>query len=183
MSSLYTMDDYYELGEHEERKYIRWELIKGIFKMAPAPLNKHQKVSVSLSGELYAYFKKRKCKLRAAPFEVRLDNHTVVQPDICVICDERKMTRRGCAGAPDFIVEIISRSSEKIDLQEKYYLYEEHGVKEYWVVHPEKKWVDQYVLTDNKFKLISAFRDIEEGDIITSHLFPELEINLFDIFD
>ena len=179
----YTVDDYYELGEHGERKYIRWELIKGIFKMSPAPLSKHQGVSGNLYFELRKHFKKRKCKVMSAPFDVRLAEDTIVQPDLCVICDMKKITRRGCSGAPDLIVEILSNSTEKIDEVEKLHLYEEYGVKEYWITHPEKEWVKQYVLAGDKFELSAIYEDFGDEDVITSRIFPELEIKLCEIFE
>ena len=179
----YTVDDYYELGEHGERKYIRWELIKGIFKMSPAPLNKHQSVSGHLHFFLQLYFRRKKCKVRSAPFDVKLDDDTVVQPDLCVICDIKKITRRGCSGAPDLIVEILSQSTEKIDEGEKLHLYEEYGVKEYWIAHPEKEWAKQYVLKANKFELSATYADFDNEDTIISHIFPELEIKLCEIFE
>ena len=146
-----------------------------------------QNVLMPLSGNLHfflqLYFRRKKCKVRSAPFDVKLDEDTVVQPDLCVICDAKKITRRGCSGAPDLIAEILSQSTEKIDEGEKLHLYEEYGVKEYWITHPEKEWVKQYVLAGDKFELSAAYEDFGDEDVITSRIFPELEIKLCDIFE
>ena len=116
--------------------YLSWmfkeklELIKGkIFQMSPAPSRYHQQVSMELAGIMWTAFKNLKCNLYAAPFDVRLldkkkskqDNHifTVVQPDLCVICDENKLDDKGCIGAPDLIIEIQSPGNTKKEMKEK----------------------------------------------------------------
>jgi Uma2 family endonuclease len=144
--------------------YLQWrfeemvELIKGkIVKMSPAPLDLHQKTVTNLSGELYNYLKRKPCKMRIAPFDVRLldgkktavadqEIFTVVQPDICIICDEKKLDVRGCIGAPDMITEILSRSTAAKDLTVKYDLYEENGVKEYWIISPHDQIIQVFDL-------------------------------------
>jgi Uma2 family endonuclease len=102
------------------------------------------------------------CQVFYAPFDVRLpkklqekaDNqiYTVVQPDICVVCDPAKLDERGCVGAPDMVVEILSPSSLKYDLRDKFDIYEAAGVKEYWVVAPEEKSINVFILQqDGKY--------------------------------
>ncbi|MDQ2753189.1 MAG: Uma2 family endonuclease, partial [Bacteroidota bacterium] len=123
----------------------------------------------------------------SAPFDVRLvrerkedkDVFTVVQPDICVICDMSKMDDRGYAGSPDLIIEIISPSTAKKDLDYKYNLYEENSVKEYWIVFPDSNAIDQYFLLEGKYQRKGVFVNSQRFNSVT---FPHLEINLEDIF-
>ena len=121
-SKTYTYSDYL-LWQFSERV----ELIKGfILKMSPAPSLKHQKVSMNITVEISSYLKKSSCNLFAAPFDVRLPiksakkDTTVVQPDLCVICDESKLDERGCNGVPDLMIEIISPNNSKHDVDTKY---------------------------------------------------------------
>ncbi|MFN0050140.1 MAG: Uma2 family endonuclease [Cytophagales bacterium] len=133
--------------------YLNWqldemvELIKGkIFKMSPAPRSYHQAISGNIYFELRNKINNKKCKVFDAPFDVYLnglenESDTVVQPDICIICDRNKVHDKGCIGPPDMIVEIISPSTLKKDVDFKFHLYEENGVNEYWIVMPEYKQV------------------------------------------
>jgi Uma2 family endonuclease len=146
--------------------YLTWqfedmvELIRGkIFKMSPAPGTTHQAISMNLSLIIANYLKGKPCSVFAAPFDVILPLppaqqttdkiDTVVQPDICVICDPAKIDERGCKGAPDWIIEILSKSTAQKDIKEKYELYENAGVKEYWIVSPVDQHVLAYTLDDN----------------------------------
>ena len=148
---MFTYKDYSSWPENE-----RWELIDGVaYDMSPAPSRKHQEISFELAGLLREYLKGKTCKAFAAPFDVLLPNYplgnvdeinTVVQPDILVICDPSKLIDKGCLGAPDLIVEILSPSTSKKDLNEKFQLYEKHGVKEYWVVDPGNKYIQVFHL-------------------------------------
>jgi len=139
LSGYYTYTDYLTWKFKE-----RVELIKGmIFKMSPAPNMHHQLISAELFGALFIHLKKHKCKLFHAPFDVRLPVSlkkgkvdTVVQPDICVICDPKKLEKQGCNGAPDLVIEILSPGNSKTEMRDKYAVYEESGVKEYWLVDP-----------------------------------------------
>ncbi len=175
--------------------YLTWqfdevvELIKGrLYKMTPAPLSEHQRVSGNVFFYLFSYFKNKPCQLFDAPFDVRLpakgakdeDILNVFQPDICVICDESKVDRRGCLGAPDLIVEILSQSTAEKDLKIKYALYEEAGVQEYWIAIPQAKSIQHYHLQDGKYVLCGI---LTESDTITSKLFPDLSIALKDVFE
>ena len=130
--------------------YLKWdfeeivELIKGkVFKKAAAPNRKHQGISRDLTLIFGNFLKGHKCKVYAAPFDVRLSKDpdfkkidSVIQPDISVICDPSKLDDKGCFGAPDLIVEILSPSNSRVELQNKFELYEEFGVREYWIIHP-----------------------------------------------
>ena len=152
-SKTYTYADYL-LWQFSERV----ELIKGfIKKMSPAPSMIHQTVSSNLNGIFYNNFKQSNCRFYAAPFDVRLPiktvqkDTTVVQPDLCVVCDVSKLDKRGCNGAPDLIVEIISPNNSKHDISTKFKLYEEAEVQEYWIVEPYDKIIFIYTLVDGKY--------------------------------
>ncbi|MBS9766907.1 MAG: Uma2 family endonuclease [Flavobacteriaceae bacterium] len=181
-NEVYSYADYL-LWKFQERV----ELLKGrIFKMSPAPSRKHQEVSSSLHGEMYISFRDQPCKLYAAPFDVRLATKnqkdeeivTVVQPDLCVICDQDKLDDRGCIGAPDLIVEILLPGNSKKEIKHKYDLYEEAGVKEYWTVHPLDEIITVYVLDKGKYRALKPIVD----DYVTSELFPNLKIHTDEIF-
>jgi Uma2 family endonuclease len=177
--------------------YLRWrleervELIKGkIFKMSPAPSAKHQRLSGRLHFHIFGYVESKKCEVFSAPFDVRLldkekstaekDIYTVVQPDICVICDKQKIDERGCLGAPDLIIEILSKGNSKKEVQTKFELYQESGVKEYWVVFPYEQVLQQFVLDEKgKYELIGMF---SEEETFKAHIFPDLSLDLTKIF-
>ncbi|MDY6025521.1 Uma2 family endonuclease [Bergeyella zoohelcum] len=182
LNKIYSYADYL-LWKFEERI----ELIKGrIFKMSPAPSRKHQDISMNLIGEMIPIFKGQKCKMYTAPFDVRFpkestDNktiYTVVQPDICIICDENKLDDKGCIGAPDLIVEILSPGNSKKELKNKFELYEEYGVKEYWIVNPLDEVVYVHTLENGKYKGAFPITD----DYIHSEVFPEVKIHTDEVF-
>jgi len=187
-------------GTYSYADYLKWrldvavELIKGkIYKMSPAPSLKHQQVSRQLCIPLFEYFKGKKCQVFNAPFDVRLydrkksnranrDIFTVVQPDICVICDESKLDERGCLGSPDLIIEILSPGNNQKELKKKFELYQECGVKEYWLVYPYEESITQFFLDEDseKYQLVSVYGC--EDDIIPV-LFQDLVIDLDDVFE
>ncbi|SFF40257.1 Uma2 family endonuclease [Thermoflexibacter ruber] len=108
------------------------------------------------------------------------DIYTVVQPDLCVICDKSKLDEQGCIGAPDLIVEILSKGNTTKEMKIKYELYEESGVKEYWVIYPYEENLLQFVLNDKqKYELNSIY---VTNDVLTSTLFSDLRVNLEEIF-
>ncbi len=129
----------------------RWEIIDGIaYAMSPAPGRQHQKISRTLTRILDTFLLGKPCEMFHAPFDVRLAERsgltdekieTVVQPDILVVCNQAKLDERGCNGAPDLVIEIASPHTSKNDLTIKYDLYQHHGVKEYWIVHPAEQTV------------------------------------------
>ncbi len=185
-------------GTYTYADYMTWEwdqlseLIHGkIFKMSPAPSSKHQWISGNLFVSLSNYLKGKKCKAFPAPFDVRLpgpsqkkgdqDIVTVVQPDICVICDLSKIDERGCIGAPDLIIEILSKYTSTKDITLKFEIYEEAGVKEYWVVHPEEQTILVYDL-DRNGKYKGNLKPFVKTDTISPALFPDLNINLGEVF-
>ncbi len=179
--------------------YLTWqfdemvELIRGkIFRMSPAPLSAHQWISGEIYVQIYDYLRGKKCKAFYAPFDVRLplprDKQTdtkidtVVQPDICVICDLSKIDRRGCLGAPDWIIEILSKSTSKKDMIDKFDVYQNAGVKEYWVVHPETEMVSAFVLDDKGIYEQVRTTPFVNTESVPVHVFPGFEIVLKDIF-
>ncbi len=181
INGLYTYAEYL-LWQFEERV----ELLKGkLFKMS-APSPAHQVVQSNLNIELGLYFRNQKCQIYPAPFDVRLPAkgetgdaiHTVVQPDLCVVCDRTKIDSRGCIGAPDLVIEIISPGNSKKELKQKFKLYEEAGVREYWVIHPTEEYVIVNVLENNHYKTLSPIVD----DEVHSVIFPTLKVHTKEIF-
>ena len=174
--------------------YLSWqfdemvELIKGkLYKMSPAPRSKHQAIVHNIDGLLFTLTRRKKCKVYPAPFDVYLkglesDKDTVVQPDICIICDPAKIHDRGCVGAPDMIVEIVSPSTLKKDIDYKYHLYEENGVKEYWIVSPEYKQVSVYLLNqNNEYELRENYLE-ESHEEIPIFTLNDVTIKTEDVF-
>jgi Uma2 family endonuclease len=127
----------------------RWELIDGVpYNMSPAPVRRHQGILMRVSIVVGTFLADKPCQAYFAPFDVRLpdfseqddsDVLTVVQPDLVVICDEKKLDDRGCRGAPDLVMEILSPSTSRKDIGVKFRLYERHGVREYWIIHPTEE--------------------------------------------
>ncbi len=184
LNKTYTYADYFK-WKFEDRV----ELIKGkLFKMSPAPNRIHQQLSGSVHGQLWSFLRGGKCQVFAAPFDVRLprkskedkDIITVLQPDICVICDPAKLDDKGCIGAPDIVVEILSPGNNSKELKNKYEVYEESGVKEYWVVSPQDNTFIIYTLINGKY---DASRLMVAGDVITSAILPGFSLDLTELFD
>jgi Uma2 family endonuclease len=181
----YTYGDYLKF----EFDYMV-ELIRGkIFIMSPAPSAMHQLLCGNIFGIFYNYFKGKSCQVWLAPFDVVLpvqnrnkkgDSHTVVQPDLCVICDREKIDDQGCFGSPDWVLEIISPHTKKKDVQLKYDVYEEAGVREYWVAFPIEKLVEIFVLDAGKYRRVGMYTP---EDVVHSQIFPELKVDLEAVFD
>jgi Uma2 family endonuclease len=185
LTKQYTYADYVT-WQFEERL----ELIKGwIMKMSPAPSTKHQKISNSLATDFTVYLRKKPCDIFTAPFDVRLPNSkkstadktilSVVQPDISIICDQSKIDERGCIGSPDLIVEIVSKGNTKKELENKFELYEENGVKEYWIVFQNDEIVQVFDLVRGKYKLRKTYSN---DSVIPVGIFKDLKIDLKEIF-
>jgi Uma2 family endonuclease len=183
-SVTYTYADYLQWKFEE-----RLELFRGrIFRMG-APNTKHQKIARDLLVHVVTFLKDKKCQAFAAPFDIRLpvknkkkDNEitTVVQPDICIVCDGSKIDTRGICGAPDLVVEILSPGNSQKEVKFKFELYQEAGVKEYLIVYPEEESVAVFVLNENgKYNGATLYAG---KDIIKSYAVPGLIINLTDIF-
>ncbi len=180
----YTYADYLSWKDDE-----RWELIDGIaFNMTPAPSREHQEILVEFVFVIRAYLENRKCRVFPAPFDVRLprggkkgddDIDTVVQPDISVVCDPSKLDTRGCVGAPDLVIEILSPYTADRDMRDKFFLYERSGVREYWIVDPGNLSVHAHRLDESgKYAPVKVyFRE----DAIESTALPGLSIDLKNI--
>ncbi len=183
LNKRYTYADYLTWQFKE-----RVELIKGkIFKMPPAPSKEHQRISMNISGIFWSALKGKKCSVFAAPFDVRLPVNqsgneiaTVVQPDISIICDPSKLDDKGCLGAPDLIVEILSPGNSKREVKDKFDLYEQNGVKYYWVVFPAERVVQIYHLAEGQYK---AKAPLADGDEIRIEWIDGLQIKVEEIFD
>lgn len=183
-SITYTYADYLK-WQFEERL----ELFRGkIFKLS-APNTKHQTIAGNLTAAIITFLKGQKCKAFPAPFDVRLplkngkkddEITTVVQPDLCVICDENKLDSRGCCGAPDLAVEVLSPGNSKKEIRLKYDLYEEAGVKEYWIINPVEENIVVFIL--NEHEKFSGLNMYTNGDILNSYAVHGLTINVTEIF-
>jgi Uma2 family endonuclease len=182
-------------GKYSYADYLTWqidemvEIIKGkLFKMTAAPSRIHQKVAGKLYHRLYSFLEENSCEVYIAPFDVRLptssteneDVYTVVQPDICVICDKNKLDDAGCIGAPDLIVEILSPGNNKKELQNKYEVYQESGVREYWIIHPIEQTLLIYSLENGGFVPSRLFTS---GDNVGSNVIPGFNLDLEDFFE
>ncbi|CAM3810920.1 Uma2 family endonuclease [Flavobacterium branchiophilum] len=181
LTKEYTFSDYLQWQFSE-----RVELLKGfIKKMSPAPSRKHQTTSQNINKYFLNFFTCSSCSIFSAPFDVRLPiasakkNTTVVQPDLCIICNESKLDDYGCNGAPDLIVEIVSPNNSKYDVDTKFKLYQEAGVMEYWIVQTEMKTVLVYRLQNG---IYVGSKPFAEGEIIESPLFPEMTIAVDEVF-
>lgn len=139
---------------------VRYELYDGQPVALASPSDVHQEVSGELFVQLHACLRGKRCKVYSAPFDVRPfegqedspeDVDTVVQPDLLVVCDPKKVDRRGVHGAPDLVVEILSESSRRSDRWTKFRLYQRAGVREYWIVDPEMQVVSVHVLEEGAY--------------------------------
>ncbi|WP_424656325.1 Uma2 family endonuclease [Capnocytophaga granulosa] len=178
-NGIYTYADYL-LWQLKERV----ELLSGrIFSMSPAPSRRHQEVIGDLHWRLVNFFKqctdKCDCKVYLAPFDVRLpqkesvDNqiYTVVQPDLCIICDPNKLDDRGAIGAPDLVIEVLSAHNSKKDLKDKYKIYEEAGIPEYWIVYPQEQSISVYTLEQGHY---IGLPPVAQGEPVRSVRFPDM---------
>lgn len=174
-SNNYTIEDIYALPNGQ-----RAELIDGqIYDMAP-PSYLHQKLVMELSATIRDYVKSHggPCEVLPAPFAVFLnqDDHNYVEPDVSVICDPGKINDRGCNGAPDFIIEIVSPSSQRMDYLTKLFKYRTAGVREYWIVNPMKETVQTYLFDD-----IEDFNQYSFDDEIPVGIYDDLKICIADL--
>ena len=186
LNKRYTYADYLTWMDEKRR-----ELYDGFIKMmSPAPSRKHQKISATLVKIWGVYLEKKNCEVYHAPSDVRLpknknknDNiiYTVVQPDIYVVCDLSKLDDRGCLGAPDLIIEIVSPKNSRRDVKDKFEIYQQHGVREYWIVNPNDEYVNVFVLDEKgKFQFSGMYAG---DDKIPVNIFNgDLSIDLTEVF-
>jgi Uma2 family endonuclease len=181
---LYTYGDYLKFEFEEMVEIIRGKL----FRMSPAPRVKHQLISGNLFARLHQTLRGKGCSVYSAPIDVvlpiankkRNKSTTVVQPDICVICDPKIIEETAVFGVPDFVIEIIAGKDVKRDTKDKYSVYEEAGVGEYWIVFGEMRFVEVYILEEGKYQRLNAF---SEDDVIPVKTLPGLSISIEDIFE
>jgi Uma2 family endonuclease len=178
----YTYADYM-LWQFEERV----ELLRGKIRQMAAPSMRHQRAVTRLTRSIANALWQTPCQIFVAPFDVRLTKirndkevKTVVQPDICVICDASKLDDRGCNGVPDLIVEILSPGNSRTEMKDKFELYQEAGVLEYWVVSPVEKNIQIWTL-DEQGCYFSRQPKVE-GDIARTPIIPNLELDVTELF-
>ena len=182
-------------GRYSYADYLEWqmdemvELIKGrVFRAAAAaPRRIHQEISGRVFSKLYNFLEHQPCKVYQAPFDVRLparstkheDIDTVVQPDICVVCDKNKLDELGCVGAPDLVIEILSPGNNRKELANKYEVYEESGILEYWIIHPYEQTVLIFTLIGGRYVPSKLFTS---GDILESKSVAGFQLDLDYVF-
>lgn len=183
LGKTYTYADYLT-WRFKERVELLWGKVR---EMTAAPSTLHQKVLGSLHLAVGNRIKNTNCQVFIAPFDVRLpvkgtgsDIINVVQPDLCVVCDERKIDDKGCLGAPDLVAEVLSPSTSTRDAKDKLRLYEQAGVPEYWVVDPYAGIIHKYILASGG-KYQSAYPVTAEDEII-SETIPGLVFSMQDVF-
>ena len=168
--SIYSIEDIYSLPEGQ-----RAELIDGEIYMMSPPNRDHQKISAKIHQAIANYIdsKKGSCEVYAAPFPVFLnaDDKNYVEPDISVICDKNKLDDKGCNGAPDWIIEIVSPSSRSMDYMTKLFKYRTSGVREYWIIDRQKNRVIVYSFDKDNMKEYSF------DDSVKAEMFDDLSID------
>ncbi len=157
--------------------------------MSPAPGSEHQKIVSNLARAFLNHFHATDpCQVFIAPFDVFLtkkgedwkETKVVLEPDLCIICDKDKIKKQGCIGFPDFVLEILSPSTSKRDHREKFSLYEEYAVPEYWIVDPFNKCIIRNLLKNGKYEIQrAAFAE----EVISPRQFPDLKVKVEDVFE
>jgi Uma2 family endonuclease len=174
-----TVEDYLLLPDDGPR----YQLIDGELYMAPSPNSFHQDISRNLVMILGPFIARRKLgKLYHAPFDVYLSEHNVFQPDVLFISNARAeiLTKAGVKGAPDFVVEILSPSTARLDLDLKRRAYARFGVEELWIIDPKAREIGVYRFAENVEEPVATFR---EGDLIETRIFPGLKIDAREVFE
>ena len=174
----YTVEDVMNLPDGQ-----RAELIDGHWFDMATPNRIHQEIVMAVSWELRNYIRGKggKCRVYPAPFAVFLkkDNRNYLEPDVVVVCDEDKLSDRGCEGAPDLVVEVVSPSTKRRDYGLKLFKYRMAGVKEYWVINPETRIINSYVFDVDEEK---GWGDqISFDEELVSELFPDLSMRLAEV--
>lgn len=180
----YTYADYLKFPDDE-----RWEIINGIPYMQSAPTWQHQSISRELMLQFGEYLRNNQCQVFAAPFDLRLTEvddvdddevKNVYQPDLLVVCDKNRLKGTGYYGVPTLVIEILSPATVRHDRLIKFNLYEKAGVKEYWIVEPDTKLVNVFLLQDNnRYGRTDLYT---EADQVQVSIFPDLTIDLSRVF-
>lgn len=172
---MHTFEDILALPEGE-----RAELIDGEMFMMASPDRRHEEASAWLLWKIFDYIqgKKGRCRAYSSSFGVfpKKDDKNYVEPDITVVCDRDKLEDRGCNGAPDWVIEIVSPTSSKMDYQRKKTLYQESGVEEYWIVDPEKELLSVY-----RFRSNDQAREFSFAETVKVGIYEDLVIDLGEL--
>lgn len=197
MNGIYSYADYLKWQLDE-----RVELLRGrIFRMSPAPNTRHQRISGKLNRWIGNFLSNSSCDVFSAPFDVRLSVSkginisrkfrnktkslpdgkimTVVQPDICVICNPDMLDEKGCAGSPDLVIEILSPGNSRREMKDKFEIYQEAGIPEYWIVDPEHEFIIMYMLHKEKYIGSAPYYS---GDTIFSKAIDGFSLDVEQIF-
>jgi Uma2 family endonuclease len=181
--------------EYSYADYLLWrfqervELIRGRIRQMAAPSTLHQSVSSKIHVAVGIFLQKSPCKVFSAPFDVRLTPtkvtpdgkiYDVVQPDLVVVCDPLQLDAKGCIGAPDLVVEILSPGNNRKELKDKFDLYEVNGIKEYWIVSPTEQTMQVNVLTNGRYIPSRLFT---RGDIVVSTVLNGFALDLNEVFE
>ena len=169
----YTYDEYEKLDDDN-----RYELLDGVIFLMTPPLRIHQEIGGELYRSLGNFLAGKPCKVYIAPFLVRLDNNTALEPDLAVVCDKSKLDAKGCFGAPDMVIEILSPSTASYDKVLKFNKYLEAGVREYWIVDPSDKIVSVHILRDGEY----IVRSYGETDSIPVFILDGFEISMKEVY-
>lgn len=172
----YTYTDYLTWSDDQ-----RCELIDGVvYAMVPAPTTRHQAIQLNLAGLLLNYFRGKPCKPFISPIDLKLSEFDLVQPDLLIVCDPKKIEEKAIVGVPDLVIEILSPSTETRDRREKKALYESYHVPEYWLVSVNS-FVEQLFVNENKQYGSPVIASM--GESLTSVRFPELVVAVSEIFE
>ena len=173
----YTVEDVLNLPEGQ-----RAELIDGHWYDMATPSRVHQEIVMTIAGEIRNHIRSNggKCHVYPAPFAVFLnkDNRNLLEPDVVVVCDEDKLSDRGCEGAPDLVVEVVSPATKRRDYGAKFFKYHDAGVKECWIINPETRITSIYGFSPDEEEGFGDQVSFEEE--LVSVLFPDFSIKLSD---
>lgn len=171
----YTWNDYLTWPDEE-----RWEVIDGVaYDMSPSPTPRHQIITGNFYRILGNKLEGKQCRPFIAPLDIYLDDYNFVQPDVLVICDEKKIKDR-IYGAPDLVIEVLSQPTSLKDKREKRALYERFGVKEYVIVYPEDMFIERYSLHKGRFKEPDIFGS---NEVLNLSSLEGIEIRLWEVFE
>ncbi|MCL2663152.1 MAG: Uma2 family endonuclease [Oscillospiraceae bacterium] len=173
-SRLYTIEEYYEIGED-----VRVELYEGYLVVMQSPTLRHQGILGVIHANLFMFLKGKKCKVFTAPgVHLFKKEATVFIPDIIVVCDKSKLDIRNVDGAPDLVIEILSPSTTRMDRKLKFDKYQKAGVKEYWIIDPERNLLEVNLLVDGKY-ITTIYNETAQAPVSTLDGF---EIDLAEVF-
>jgi Uma2 family endonuclease len=176
-----TYDDYLRLPNDGKR----YEILEGEIFVSPSPVTKHQRISRNLLAILHRHVAQQKLgEVFSAPMDVVLSDINVVQPDLLFVSSARQkiITEKNIQGAPDLIVEILSETSAEQDRLTKKQIYARHGVREYWLIDPDRETVEVYRL-EPKRRLFQHIATYQSDETLQSALFPSLEIKLAELWE